>query len=84
MKIIINNRNKKVPKELMDICNNNEILAKIFFNRGIRNKSDFLKIINPENYTPYNSSNFPSMDKACEIIKKTIELPFMSSNSFFA
>ena len=34
MKIFINNKNKKIPKELIDACNN-EILAKIFFNRGI-------------------------------------------------
>ena len=36
MKIIINNKNKKMPDELIRACGNNEILAKIFYNRGIK------------------------------------------------
>ena len=73
MKIIINNKNKKIPEELIKLCNNNDILAKIFFNRGIKNEKDFIKIINYENYMPYNPSNFPGIDKACEILKNTID-----------
>ena len=36
MKIVVNNKNEKIPKELIEACNNDKIVAKIFYNRGIR------------------------------------------------
>lgn len=73
MKIIIKNRNNKIPEELIKVCNNNETLARIFFNRGIKTEKEFREVISYENYIPYNSSDFPGIEKACEIINNSIK-----------
>lgn len=72
MKIIVKNQKEKVSKELIDLCHGNEILAKIFFNRGIRTKEDFENQINNDKYIPFEPLNFPKMDLACSIIRESI------------
>ena len=73
MKIVVNNKNEKIPKELIEACNNDKIVAKVFYNRGIRNIKEYNEIVNADNYTPYNPSDFPRIKKACEIISNSIK-----------
>ena len=68
MKIIVNNRNKKIPKDLLKACNDNEILAKILYNRGIRSVDSLKKCMDYRNYIPYDSLDFPPMKNACKMI----------------
>jgi len=71
MKIIVNNKDKKIPKELISICGN-EILARVLYNRGIKNISDLERCMNYKNYIPYDPSTFPNIEKGLEIIKNAI------------
>ena len=73
MKIIVNNKNKKIPNELLKACNNNEILAKVLYNRGIKNVDELKKCIDYRNYTPYDMMEFLPMLDACKIIKEAID-----------
>lgn len=74
MKIVVNNKNKKIPKELIEACNNDKVVAKVFFNRGIKNIKDFNEIVNLDVYVPYRPIDFPGMKIACEIIENSIKL----------
>jgi len=71
MKIIVNNKDKKIPKELISICGN-EILARVFYNRGIKNINDLEKYMNYKEYIPYDPITFPNIKKGLEIIKNAI------------
>lgn len=73
MKIIVNNKNKKVPKDLLEACNKNEILAKIFYNRGIKTANELKRCIDYKKYTPYDVMSFSPMIEACKMISESIE-----------
>jgi len=73
MKIIVNNRDKKVPKELLKACNNNDIFAKVLYNRGIRNLEDLRKYTDYRNYKLYSPMEFPPMKEACKMIKESLD-----------
>ena len=72
MKIIVNNKNKKIPKELIDVCGN-EVLARVLYNRGIKSVGDLEKCMNYKSYIPYDPRTFPNIEKGLEIIKKAID-----------
>lgn len=72
MKIIINNKNSKIPKELIEICGNNEVLARVLYNRGIKTVDDFKKCTDYNKYIPYDVFEFEPVKKACEMIKTAI------------
>jgi len=72
MKIIINNKNKKVPQALLKACDNNEILAKILYNRGIRSVEELNKTMDYKAYTPYDTMEFLPMKDACKLIDEAI------------
>lgn len=72
MKVIVNNKNKKIPQELVELCKN-EILARIFYNRGIKTASELEQYLNYEKYKPYNPEEFPDINIACEIVKNAID-----------
>ncbi len=74
MKIVINNKNRKIPNELVKACNNDKVVAKVFFNRGIKDISEFNEIVNSDSYVPYRPIDFPGMKIACEIIENSIRL----------
>lgn len=72
MKIKIDNKNKKVPKDLLEACGRNEILAKVLYNRGIHSLSDFKKTITCEEYIPYNPMEFEPVIEACKLISEAL------------
>lgn len=74
MKIIVNNKNEKIPKELIEACNDDRVVAKVFYNRGIKNKKELNEFINSDNYIPYNPMEFPGIRTACEIIENSLKL----------
>ena len=73
MKVIVNNKNKKLPRELIALCNGNEILAKIFYNRGIKTAEGIERCLNYKKYNGYNPMEFPKIQEACEIIRCCIK-----------
>lgn len=73
MKIVVNNRDKNVSNELLKACDNNEIFAKILYNRGIRSVNDLKLCMDYKNYNPYDPMEFLPMVKACEMIKKAMD-----------
>ena len=73
MKIVVNNRDKKVPNELLKACNDNEVLAKVLYNRGIRSVSELKRCIDYRNYTHYDVMDFEPMLEACSLIKEAID-----------
>lgn len=73
MKIIVNNKGKKVSKELIKACNDNEILAKILYNRGIRTIDELRKCLDYRNYSPYKPLEYEPTKLACERIKIALD-----------
>ena len=72
MKIIVNNKDKKVPEELLNACGKNEVLAKVLYNRGIRDIKNLKMFTDSSYYIPYNELSFPPMIKACQMIKDAL------------
>lgn len=72
MKIIVNNKNSKISKELIEICGNNEVLARVLYNRGIKTADDFKRCTDCNNYVPHDVFEFEPVKIACEIIKQSI------------
>ena len=72
MKIKIDNKNKKIPKDLLEACGKNEILAKVLYNRGIHSLSDFKKSITYEEYIPHNPMEFEPIVEACKLISEVL------------
>jgi len=73
MNIIVNNKNKKMPRELLRACRDNEIIAKILYNRGIKNINELKRSTDYKNYEPYNTMEFEPMITACEMIKDSLD-----------
>jgi len=71
--IKIKNEKNITPKELIEACNGDEIIARILFNRGIITREQIKEITDLDNYVPFNSLDFPNIDKAIEIILDSID-----------
>lgn len=71
--IRLKNEKNKTPKELIEACNGDEIIARILFNRGIETIEQLKEIIHIDSYIPFNSLDFPNIDKAIEIILDSID-----------
>ena len=72
MKFIIKNRNKRIPDEVLKACNNDELIARLMFNRGINTLEKAEKILDNSKYTPYNPLTFPRIDEAVDIVLNSI------------
>lgn len=71
--IKIKNEKNITPKDLVEACNGDEIIARILFNRGITTKEQIKEITDIDSYIPFNSLDFPNIDKAIEIILDSID-----------
>ncbi len=72
VKINIKNENITIPEELLQVTNGDELLAHIFYNRGITDAGSVRQMLYEESYEPTRVSEFPDMDKAVEIISAHI------------
>lgn len=72
MKINMND-NDKIPEWLYEEVDNNNILAKILFNRGINTRDKVKKFLNNKNYNPTSAYDFPNMQKGVKRIIKALD-----------
>jgi len=75
MKIKINvlNKDDRIPEELLNAANSEELIARIFYNRGYRDPRIVKQMLNPELYIPTDVTEFPQMEAAVERVLKAID-----------
>lgn len=70
----IKNENLKISKDLINAANNDELLARLFINRGINTKEKIDEILNWNKYKPFNTQDFQELKKSVDIIQESILL----------
>ncbi|MDP4180761.1 MAG: single-stranded-DNA-specific exonuclease RecJ [Bacillota bacterium] len=73
VKINILNDNIYIPEELIDSCDGDELIARIFYNRGYKDPETVRQMLDENLYIPTRTQEFPDINNAIDIIKKTIE-----------
>lgn len=73
VKINILNERTKTPVELIEACGKDELIAKIFYNRGYKDPKTVKIMLNDELYEPTLPSEFPGMERAVKRILKAID-----------
>jgi len=75
MKIDVNivNKNTIIPPEVIDAAGGDELVARIFFNRGYKDPDTIRQMMDESLYVPTRPEEFPGIDKAVERISKAIE-----------
>lgn len=75
MKIKVNvlNENTSIPKGILEAANGDELIARIFFNRGYKEPETIRQMLDGSYYKPTRASEFPSMNKAVIRITRAIE-----------
>lgn len=66
------NKNILIPPEILDVCNNNIYIAKIFLNRGYKDKDIVLEMLNEDKYVPISYRDLPGTLYAIKRIEKAI------------
>ncbi|MCX8130462.1 MAG: single-stranded-DNA-specific exonuclease RecJ [Clostridia bacterium] len=66
------NKGMKIPAELIEAAGGDELIARIFFNRGYRDPKNVKQMLKEELYEPTNPYEFPDMAGAVERIDKAI------------
>jgi len=72
MKIKMDNE-KKIPEWLYEEVNNDNILAKILYNRGINSRDEVKKFLDNKNYKPTLPNDFPNMQEGVKKIVDAID-----------
>ncbi|MCX7923987.1 MAG: single-stranded-DNA-specific exonuclease RecJ [Clostridia bacterium] len=73
IKINILNQNLKIPQEIVQAADGDELIAKIFYNRGYTSADTIRQMLHEEFYIPTETSEFPYMDEAIQRIVEAIE-----------
>lgn len=75
MKIDINilNENIKISNDIIDAADGDELVARIFYNRGYKDPDTIRQMLHEELYIPTSSSEFPCMSDAVMRIAEAIE-----------
>lgn len=73
VKINILNERVKIPIELIEACGGDELIARIFYNRGYKDPDTVKIMLNDEYYKPTLPDEFPGMEKAVRRILKAID-----------
>jgi len=72
IKINVLNSNVNIPKELVDAADGDELLVRIFHNRGYRNADTIRQMLHEGLYTPAQPYEFPGMQEAVNRIQAAI------------
>ena len=73
VRINIFNERVKIPIELIEACGGDELIARIFYNRGYKDPETVKIMLNDEYYKPTLPSEFPGMERAVKRILKAID-----------
>ncbi|MDQ2087037.1 single-stranded-DNA-specific exonuclease RecJ [Herbivorax sp. ANBcel31] len=75
MDVAINilNERAKIPIELIEACGEDNLIARIFYNRGYKNPDTVKIMLNDEYYSPTLPEEFPDMDRAVKRLLKAID-----------
>ncbi len=75
MKIEVNivNENINIPKDILEAVDGDQLIARIFFNRGYKDPGTIRQMLDDSCYRPTELYEFPNMDRAVERIKRSIE-----------
>ncbi len=70
MKVRINvlNRDVEIPRDIVEAADNDELIARIFYNRGYKDAFTIRQMLKDEYYKPTDVNEFPGMKKAVERI----------------
>jgi len=68
IKINLLNKDIDIPKELIEVADGDELIARIFFNRGYKNPDIVRQMLKEEYYTPTEVEEFEGMKKAVDRI----------------
>lgn len=73
VRINILNEDNKIPQELVEAANGDELIARIFYNRGYKDSQTIKQMLNDEIYLPTQPSEFPNINKAVDRIVEAID-----------
>lgn len=73
VKVNILNQGVELPQEVLDACGGDELVARIFYNRGYKNPETIKQMLNPEFYEPTKPNEFSDMPKAVDRIFRAID-----------
>jgi single-stranded-DNA-specific exonuclease len=73
IKINILNKDVKIPEDVIQAANGDELIARIFFNRGYKTPEIIRQMLNEELYVPMKAFDFPRMDEAVDCVVDAIE-----------
>jgi len=75
MKIDVNivNKNIVIPPEVVEAAGGDELVARIFYNRGYKDPDTIRQMLDESLYNPTRPEEFPGIEKAVERISEAIE-----------
>ncbi|MCK8827365.1 single-stranded-DNA-specific exonuclease RecJ [Natroniella acetigena] len=66
-------QNIEVPQFLVDRFNGDQLLARIFYNRGLTTPQKSKEFLDPQFYTPTEPEQFPKIEQAVTMILEAVE-----------
>jgi single-stranded-DNA-specific exonuclease len=73
VRVNILNKGVSIPQEVLDACGGDELVARIFYNRGYKNPETIRQMLNPELYVPTKPDEFPDMPRAVDRILRAAD-----------
>ncbi len=73
IKVSILNENINIPKGILEAVEGDELIARIFFNRGYKDPETIRQMLDDNCYKPTEANEFPCMDKAVKRITRAVE-----------
>ncbi len=70
VKINVINKELDVPKDILEACNNDEVVAKIFYNRGYKDSHTIRQMLFEDIYVPTETNEFSDIHLAVKRIVK--------------
>jgi len=74
IKINLLNKDVPIPTGLIEAADGDELIARIFYNRGYKNPDTVRQMLKDQYYVPTDVNEFKGMDKAVERILKAAEM----------
>ena len=74
IKINLLNKGIHIPSELIEAADGDELIARIFYNRGYKNPDTVRQMLKDEYYTPTEVNEFKGMQEAVDRILKAADL----------
>lgn len=73
VKINVLNENIKIPQDIIKAADGDELIARLFFNRGYKDPDTIRQMLHEELYMPVRDDEFPAMQEAVKYIVKALD-----------